>query len=104
MRNDRSTDGAALYVIETNNHTAPELTSSSSSMGSRRYVKTLPVVLAGKNGSCAEFDRREDWDVAGPFDPHFISIDCSFGPRLGVTFFGRPKGVEEFYRFIQTAE
>jgi hypothetical protein len=104
IRRDGSSDGSALYVIETNNHRAPELKSSSSSMGSRRFVKTLPVVLAGKNGLCAEFDERVEWDVAGPFDPHFISVDCSFGPQLGVTFFGRPKGVEEFYRFIQTAE
>jgi hypothetical protein len=91
-------------MIEADAHASPELTSSSSSMGSRRFVKTLPVALAGKNGLCAEFDERVEWDVAGPFDPHFVRIDCSFRPRLGVVFFGRAKGVPEFYRFLRTAQ
>ena len=103
LRSDQASDGAAFYAIETIHHPMPELTSSSS-LGSRKFIKTVPVTLAGKNGACAQFDERVDWDVAGPFDPHFISVDCSFEPRLGVSFFGRAKGVDEFYRFIQTAE
>jgi hypothetical protein len=102
IRSDRSSGGGALYVIETNSHTAPELTSSS--FGSQTPVKTVPVTLTGKNGLCAEFEQDMEGDFIPPWDSHFISINCFFNPHLGVTFFGRAKGVEEFYRFIQTAE
>lgn len=102
IRSDQFSDGAALLVIETVHHAMPELTSSSSSLGSRKFVKTVPVTLAGRSGFCAEFDERVEWDFV--VDPHFISIHCSFDPRLGVSFFGRAKGADEFYRFIQTAE
>ena len=103
IRGERSKEGEAFYVIKTNAWLTPDLASSSSSEG-RRLEKTVPVTLAGKDGSCTESERQLDLDVAGPFDPHFISVDCSFGPQLGVSFFGRAKGVDEFYRFIQTAE
>jgi hypothetical protein len=102
ISSDRSGEDAALYVVETNIHEAPELTSYSTSLGSRRFVKTVPVTLAGKNGVCAEFEERTE--LSSLFEPPFISVDCWFGPRLGVIYLGKAKGVSGFYRFIQTAE
>jgi len=102
ISSDRSGESAALFVVETNNHAAPELTSSSSSLGSRRFVRTVPVTLTGKNGVCAEFEERVE--LSSPFEPPLISVDCSFGPRLGVIYVGSAKGLSEFYQFIQTAK
>jgi hypothetical protein len=104
IRSNQSKEGEAFYVIEANARSAPDPTSSSSSSGDRRPAKTVAVTLAGKNGLCTESERHLDLDVAGPWDPHFISIDCSFSSRLRVSFFGRARGVSEFYQFIQTAE